>query len=215
MAKAAEIFALRAVVIDPRPVAADLGAAQRRLTAMAMAISQSSKVPIFDDLSSALTVSDVERLIPFLRKRKARGVVVINVSRRPLKPGHASRPLIVPGVHRADDCVAVIREPRLCGHGDLRHTQGFTCCNALAAGPWCRGPADPQRRPPASRSRLPSQGANGPRHGSPWIRCRLDRSERRYSARHSRSAASYNLGLLIGSARAPLKLFITRSGCES
>jgi ribose transport system ATP-binding protein len=51
-------------------------------TEIAKAISQSSKVLILDEPSTALAVSDVERLFTFLRKLKAHGVAVIYVSHR-------------------------------------------------------------------------------------------------------------------------------------
>jgi len=80
--KAAEIFAMLEVKVDPKAVVGTLGSGQKQLTEIAKAISQSSKVLILDEPSTALAVSDVERLFTFLRKLKAQGVAVIYVSHR-------------------------------------------------------------------------------------------------------------------------------------
>lgn len=79
---AAQIFAMLGVNVDPSAVVANLGAGQKQLTEIAKAISQSSKVLILDEPSTALAVSDVERLFTFLRKLKSQGVAVIYVSHR-------------------------------------------------------------------------------------------------------------------------------------
>ena len=81
-AKAAKIFAMLEVKVDPKAVVGTLGAGQKQLTEIAKAISQSSKVLILDEPSTALAVSDVERLFTFLRKLKAQGAAVIYVSHR-------------------------------------------------------------------------------------------------------------------------------------
>lgn len=81
-AKAAEIFAMLDVKVDPKAVVGDLGAGQKQLTEIAKAISQSSRVLILDEPSTALAVSDVERLFTFLRKLKDQGVAIIYVSHR-------------------------------------------------------------------------------------------------------------------------------------
>jgi ribose transport system ATP-binding protein len=81
-AKAAEIFAMLEVRVDPKTIVADLGAGQKQLTEIAKAISQSSRVLILDEPSTALAVSDVDRLFTFLRKLKAQGVAIIYVSHR-------------------------------------------------------------------------------------------------------------------------------------
>jgi len=80
--KAAEIFAMLEVKVDPGAIVGDLGAGQKQLTEIAKAISQSSRVLILDEPSTALAVSDVERLFTYLRKRKAEGLAVIYVSHR-------------------------------------------------------------------------------------------------------------------------------------
>ena len=46
----------------------DLGAGQKQLTEIAKAISQNAKVLVLDEPSTALAVSDVERLLVFLLK---------------------------------------------------------------------------------------------------------------------------------------------------
>jgi ribose transport system ATP-binding protein len=81
-AKAASIFDMLGVKVDAKALVGNLGAGQKQLTEIAKAISQSSKVLILDEPSTALAVSDVERLFTFLRKLKAQGVAVIYVSHR-------------------------------------------------------------------------------------------------------------------------------------
>ncbi|MBB3593186.1 ribose transport system ATP-binding protein [Rhizobium sp. BK529] len=80
--KAAELFAMLEVSVDPRATVADLGAGQKQLTEIAKAISQDAKILVLDEPSTALAVSDVERLFAFLRKLKGRGVAIIYVSHR-------------------------------------------------------------------------------------------------------------------------------------
>jgi len=80
--RAADIFALLDVSVDPKAIIDDLGAGQKQLTEIAKAISQDARVLVLDEPSTALAVSDVERLFVFLRKLKARGVAIIYVSHR-------------------------------------------------------------------------------------------------------------------------------------
>jgi ribose transport system ATP-binding protein len=80
--RAADLFALLDVFVDPKAVVGDLGAGQKQLTEIAKAISQDAKVLVLDEPSTALAVSDVERLFVFLRKLKAKGVAIIYVSHR-------------------------------------------------------------------------------------------------------------------------------------
>ncbi|HWJ75434.1 MAG TPA: sugar ABC transporter ATP-binding protein [Kaistia sp.] len=80
--RAAEIFAMLEVFVDPKAIVGDLGAGQKQLTEIAKAISQDAKVLVLDEPSTALAVSDVERLFVFLRKLKAKGVAIIYVSHR-------------------------------------------------------------------------------------------------------------------------------------
>jgi ribose transport system ATP-binding protein len=67
---------------DPSALVGDLGAGQKQLTEIAKAISQDARVLILDEPSTALAVSDVERLFVFLRKLTAKGVAIIYVSHR-------------------------------------------------------------------------------------------------------------------------------------
>ncbi|MQB19765.1 sugar ABC transporter ATP-binding protein [Agrobacterium tumefaciens] len=80
--RAAELFARLEVSVDPRALVGDLGAGQKQLTEIAKAISQDAKVLVLDEPSTALAVSDVERLFVFLQKLKAEGVAIIYVSHR-------------------------------------------------------------------------------------------------------------------------------------
>ncbi|OLP57087.1 sugar ABC transporter ATP-binding protein [Rhizobium rhizosphaerae] len=80
--QAAELFAMLDVDVDPRALVGDLGSGQKQLTEIAKAISQDARVLVLDEPSTALAVSDVDRLFVFLRKLKARGVAIIYVSHR-------------------------------------------------------------------------------------------------------------------------------------
>jgi len=80
--QAARIFDLLGVDIDPTAIVGQLGAGQRQLTEIAKAISQNAKVLILDEPSTALAVSDVERLFVFLRRLKREGISIIYVSHR-------------------------------------------------------------------------------------------------------------------------------------
>ena len=80
--RAREIFDMLQVAVDPTALVGDLGAGQKQLTEIAKAISQDARVLILDEPSTALSVSDVERLFVFLRQLKARGVAIIYVSHR-------------------------------------------------------------------------------------------------------------------------------------
>ena len=80
--RAQAIFDMLQVQVDPTALVGDLGAGQKQLTEIAKAISQDARVLILDEPSTALSVSDVERLFVFLRQLKAKGVAIIYVSHR-------------------------------------------------------------------------------------------------------------------------------------
>ncbi|MGL4319755.1 MAG: ATP-binding cassette domain-containing protein, partial [Paracoccaceae bacterium] len=77
--RAEAIFKMLEVEVNPRALVGDLGAGQKQLTEIAKAISQDARVLILDEPSTALAVSDVERLFVFLRKLTAKGVAIIYV----------------------------------------------------------------------------------------------------------------------------------------
>lgn len=80
--RAEAIFRMLEVEVNPHALVGDLGAGQKQLTEIAKAISQDARVLILDEPSTALAVSDVERLFVFLRKLTAKGVAIIYVSHR-------------------------------------------------------------------------------------------------------------------------------------
>jgi ribose transport system ATP-binding protein len=80
--RAKALFDLLEVEVDPKSLVGDLGAGQRQLTEIVKAISQDATVLVLDEPSTALSVSDVERLFIFLRRLKAKGVAIIYVSHR-------------------------------------------------------------------------------------------------------------------------------------
>lgn len=80
--KAKELFGMLEVDVNPKALVGDLGAGQKQLTEIVKAISQDARVLVLDEPSTALSVSDVERLFTFLRKLKTSGVAIIYVSHR-------------------------------------------------------------------------------------------------------------------------------------
>jgi ribose transport system ATP-binding protein len=80
--RAKALFDMLEVEVDPTALVGNLGAGQRQLTEIAKAISQDARVLVLDEPSTALSVSDVERLFAFLRRLKAKGVAIIYVSHR-------------------------------------------------------------------------------------------------------------------------------------
>jgi ribose transport system ATP-binding protein len=80
--KAKALFEMLEVEVDPKALVGDLGAGQRQLTEIAKAISQDARVLVLDEPSTALSITDVERLFAFLRKLKAKDVAIIYVSHR-------------------------------------------------------------------------------------------------------------------------------------
>jgi len=80
--RAGELFDMLEVEVDVKALVGDLGAGQRQLTEIVKAISQDAGVLVLDEPSTALSVSDVERLFAFLRRLKAKGVAIIYVSHR-------------------------------------------------------------------------------------------------------------------------------------
>ena len=79
---AAKLFAMLEVDVDPSAIVGDLGAGQKQLTEIVKAISQNARILVLDEPSTALAVSDVDRLFTFLRKLKKQGVAIIYVSHR-------------------------------------------------------------------------------------------------------------------------------------
>ncbi|MBZ9985939.1 sugar ABC transporter ATP-binding protein [Mesorhizobium sp. BH1-1-5] len=80
--RAADLFKMLEVEVDPKATVGNLGAGQRQLTEIVKAISQDARVLVLDEPSTALAISDVERLFAFLRKLKSQGVAIIYVSHR-------------------------------------------------------------------------------------------------------------------------------------
>ena len=80
--RAQALFEMLEVSVDPSAIVGDLGAGQKQLTEIVKAISKGAKVLILDEPSTALAVTDVDRLFIFLRKLKTEGVAIIYVSHR-------------------------------------------------------------------------------------------------------------------------------------
>jgi ribose transport system ATP-binding protein len=76
------LFESFGVEVDPDAEVGTLGAGQRQLTEIVKAISQTAKVLVLDEPTSALSASEVGKLFGFLRRIKLEGVAVIYVSHR-------------------------------------------------------------------------------------------------------------------------------------
>ena len=80
--RAAALFETFGVDVDPRSAVADLAAGQRQLTEIVKAISQTARILILDEPTSALSAAEVDKLFAFLRRIRSEGVAVIYVSHR-------------------------------------------------------------------------------------------------------------------------------------
>ncbi len=80
--KADALFAMLGVDVDPKALVGDLGAGQKQLTEIVKAVSQDARVLVLDEPSTALAVSDVDRLFTFLRTLREKGTAIIYVSHR-------------------------------------------------------------------------------------------------------------------------------------
>jgi ribose transport system ATP-binding protein len=78
--QARALFAALAVDIDPNAKVADLGAGQRQLTEIVKATSQSPRVLILDEPTTALSANEVDRLFDYVRRLRAENVAIIYVS---------------------------------------------------------------------------------------------------------------------------------------
>lgn len=68
--------------IDVNKLGVDLSIAEKQLITIAKVISGNSKVLIFDEATSALTMSDTEKLFKIIRRLKSKGIGVIYVTHR-------------------------------------------------------------------------------------------------------------------------------------
>ena len=77
-----EILADLGINIEVDKLGIDLSIAEKQLITIAKVISGNSKVLIFDEATSALTMSDTEKLFRIIRRLKAKGIGVIYVTHR-------------------------------------------------------------------------------------------------------------------------------------
>ena len=82
VARARELFEQLNVDVDPTTLVSDLSPGQRQLTEIAKSISHDARVWILDEPSTALSVTDVDRLFDSIRAHTAQGNAVIYVSHR-------------------------------------------------------------------------------------------------------------------------------------
>ncbi|MGH7118655.1 MAG: sugar ABC transporter ATP-binding protein [Acetobacteraceae bacterium] len=80
--RARELLATLGVTIDPRTPLERLSTGQKQMTEIAKAISQSARVLILDEPTSALSTAEVAHLFALLRHLRGSGVAIIYVSHR-------------------------------------------------------------------------------------------------------------------------------------
>lgn len=68
--------------IDTNKLGIDLSIAEKQLITIAKVISANSKILIFDEATSALTISDTEKLFKIIRRLKSKGIGIIYVTHR-------------------------------------------------------------------------------------------------------------------------------------
>lgn len=77
-----EILSDLGINIEVNKLGKDLSIAEKQLITIAKVISGNSKVLIFDEATSALTMSDTEKLFKIIRRLKSKGIGVIYVTHR-------------------------------------------------------------------------------------------------------------------------------------
>ena len=94
--------------VDPRRLVRDLSVADQQMVEIARALSVESRLIIMDEPTSALSSTEVDRLLAIVRRLKARGISIIYVTHR------------LDEVMAVCDRVTVLRDGRLVGSADIR-----------------------------------------------------------------------------------------------
>lgn len=81
-ARAAQIFAMMNVTLNPAAQVRKLSPAQKQLVEIAKAISQNARLLIMDEPSAPLSAAEVETMFEIIGRLKERGVTVIYISHR-------------------------------------------------------------------------------------------------------------------------------------
>lgn len=81
-ARARDLLGTLGVTINPRTPVERLSTGQKQMTEIAKAISQSARVLILDEPTSALSTAEVARLFELLRRLRETGVAIIYVSHK-------------------------------------------------------------------------------------------------------------------------------------
>ncbi len=82
IAETRRLFAGMGVAIDPTRKVADIPAGHKQLTEIVKATSQTCKVLVLDEPTTALSAGEVERLFDYVRRLRAQGVAIVYVSHR-------------------------------------------------------------------------------------------------------------------------------------
>jgi inositol transport system ATP-binding protein len=101
-----EIIARVGLTIDPRTLVSALSVAEQQLVEIARALSLKSRLIIMDEPTSALTETEVQRLLSIMDRLRAHGVAIMFVTHR-LEEASA-----------ICDRMTVLRDGRLAGHLD-------------------------------------------------------------------------------------------------
>lgn len=109
-AEARGIVARVGLAVDPETPVSALSVAEQQLVEIARALSLSSRLIIMDEPTSALTESEVARLLGIMDRLRREGVAIMFVTHRLEEASHIC------------DRVTVLRDGRLAGHMD--RTQG-------------------------------------------------------------------------------------------
>ena len=80
--EAAKIFESMGADIDPRTRVSDLSVAYKQLVEIGKAVSQNSRILIFDEPTAALTNNETENLFKLIKKLQSEGVSIIYISHR-------------------------------------------------------------------------------------------------------------------------------------
>ncbi len=94
--------------VDPRRLVRDLSVADQQMVEIARALSVDSRLIIMDEPTSALSSTEVDRLLAIVRRLKARGISIIYVTHR------------LDEVMAVCDRVTVLRDGRLVGSADVK-----------------------------------------------------------------------------------------------
>ena len=81
-ARAAELFELFGIELDPRKTLREVSVAHRQMVEIVKAFSRDSRIVIMDEPTTALTSEEIEKLFGLIRKLIAKGLSIVYISHR-------------------------------------------------------------------------------------------------------------------------------------